>query len=298
MSIRTPVQDEMAIFCAVAEAGGFSAAARRLRVTKSAVSKAVQKLEAQLSARLLHRTTRRISLTEAGEAFYQHARLAVQQAEAAADAVASLAREPQGTLRVTAPMSLGLARLADIVAEFLLRYPRIRIDLHLDDGRVDLVAGGFDLAIRAGTLEDSSMVAREIARMPAVLVASPGYIDKHGQPRELEDLHAHACLLYSFSRSVGDWQFIRQGVVKNIRVDGRYEVNSSIALRKAVIAGAGISRIPVYLVQEDLVAGRLVQLLPEYTMDSATIYAVFPERGFIPAKARLFAEFVQASLRE
>lgn len=288
--------DELAIFCAVAETGGFSAAARRLNVTKSAISKAVQKLETRLAARLLHRTTRKISLTEAGEAFYRHARRAVREAEAAADAVATLASEPQGQLKVTAPMSLGLTWLADVVAEFLLKYPRMGIDLHLDDGQVDLVGGGYDLAIRTGTLKDSSLVARQVGRMPAVLVASPSYVGRKGRPERPEDIAAHECLLFAYGSAADEWQFTRDGSTQRLKVFGRYRVNSSIALRRAVLNGAGISRIPDYLVRDDIDAGRLLHLLAEYTMDVSAIHAVFPEQGFIPAKARLFADFVKDAL--
>lgn len=288
--------DEMRTFCAVAESGNFSAAARRLQLTRSAVSKSIRKLEDELQARLFHRTTRRISLTEAGEVYFQHARLALQAVDAAADAVASLTREPQGRIRATAPMSFGLTRLADIIGEFLQAYPQLSIELCLDDGRIDLIGGGFDMAVRIGDLPDSGMVARRIGQMPAVLVASPAYVDSHGQPEIPEDLSDHDCLLYAFRRSGHEWQFTRDGRTQSMRVSGRYEVNSSIALRKAVLAGNGISRIPEYLVADDIQTGRLVQLLPRYRMDTSPVQAVFPEPGLIPRKTRLLADFLEAAL--
>lgn len=291
--------DELAVFCAVAETGGFSAAARRLEMSKSAVSKTVRKLENRLGANLFHRTTRRISLSEAGETYYNHARLAMRQLEAARDAVTSLRAEPQGRLRMTAPMSMGLTRIADVVADFLDHYPKMSVDLHLDDGRVDLIGGGFDLAIRVGELPDSTMVARPIGKMPALLVASPAYVEKHGAPATPEEVAEHECLLYSHAFDNNTWQFTGQdGHTERIAVTGRYKVNSSIALRRAVLGGLGISRIPQYLIKEDLENDRLVHLLPDYDMDSATIHAVYPEPEFIPQRARLFVEFVTEALAE
>lgn len=290
--------DEMRTFCAVAESGNFSAAARRLQLTRSAVSKSIRKLEDELQARLFHRTTRRISLTEAGEVYFQHARLALQAVDAAADAVASLTREPQGRIRATAPMSFGLTRLADIVGDFLQRYPGLSVEMCLDDGMIDLIGGGFDIAVRIGRLPDSGMVARRIGEMPAVLVASPAYVDKRGRPETPEELSGHDCLLYAFRLGSHEWEFTRDGHTQSVRVSGRYEVNSSIALRKAVLAGNGVSRIPEYLVADDIESGRLVQLLPEYRMDNAPIQAVFPEPGLIPRKTRLFADFLETALAE
>lgn len=288
--------DEMRTFCAVAESGSFSSAARRLHLTRSAVSKSIRKLEDELQARLFHRSTRRISLTEAGEVYFQHARLALQAVDAAADAVASLTREPQGRIRATAPMSFGLTRLADIIGDFLQAYPQLSVELCLDDGLIDLIGGGFDMAVRIGKLPDSGMVARRIGEMPAVLVAARAYIESRGRPHTPEDLIDHDCLLYAFRLGSHEWQFTRDGQTQSVRVNGRYEVNSSIALRKAVLAGNGISRIPEYLVAEDIQAGRLVQLLPEYRMDNSPIQAVFPEPGLIPRKTRLFADFLEAAL--
>ncbi|MFW5926468.1 MAG: LysR family transcriptional regulator [Wenzhouxiangella sp.] len=290
--------DEMRTFCAVAESGSFSAAARRLQVTRSAVSKSIQKLEDTLQARLFHRTTRRISLTEAGEVYLQHARLALHAVDAAADAVASLTREPQGRIRATAPMSFGLTRLSDIIGDFLQQYPGLSIELCLDDGLIDLVGGGFDIAVRIGNLPDSGMVARRIGEMPAVLVASPDYVAERGRPATPDELPAHDCLLYAFRPGSHEWQFTRDGRAQSVRVSARYEVNSSIALRKAVLAGNGISRIPEYLVADDIETGRLVQLLSDYRMDNAPIQAVFPERGLIPRKTRLFADFLEAALAD
>lgn len=288
--------DELAMFCAVAELHGFSPAARRLQVTKSAVSKAIQRLEARLEARLLHRTTRKISLTEAGEAFYRHARRALAEAEAAEDAVASLGGAPRGRIRLAAPMSFGLTVIAAHMPDFMARYPGLSVDLQLGDRRVDIVAGGYDLAVRVGELPDSNMVALPIGRMPAVLVAAPAYLKQHNPPTCPTDLQAHKCLHYSYELGAHVWHFDGPGGHETVRLEGRYQVNSSIALRTAALAGLGVSRIPLYLVKEDLAAGRLQQLLPGYAMDSGVINAVLPERGFIPQKVRLLADFLKQAL--
>lgn len=288
--------DELAMFCAVAELHGFSPAARRLQVTKSAVSKAVQRLETRLETRLLHRTTRKISLTEAGEAFYRHARRALAEAAAAEDAVASLGGAPRGRIRLAAPMSFGLTVIAAHLPDFMVRYPGLSVDLQLGDRRVDIVAGGYDLAVRVGELPDSNMVALPIGHMPAVLVAAPAYLRAHAAPECLADLHRHECLHYSYELGAHVWHFDGPDGHETVRLEGRYQVNSSIALRTAALAGLGVSRIPLYLVKDDLATGRLVQLLPGYSMDRGVINAVLPERGFIPQKVRLLADFLKASL--
>jgi len=288
--------DELAMFCAVAELQGFSTAARRLQVTKSAVSKAVQRLEARLETRLFHRTTRKISLTEAGEAFYRHARRALAEAAAAEDAVASLGGAPQGRIRLAAPMSFGLTVIAAHMPAFMRRYPGLSVDLQLGDRRVDIVAGGFDVAVRVGQLPDSSMVALPIGRMPAVLVAAPDYLDRHPAPTTPADLPAHECLHYSYELGAHVWQFEGPVGEEQVRLEGRYQVNSSIALRTAVLAGLGISRIPLYLVKDDLESGRLQRLLPDYRMDNSVIHAVLPERGYVPQKVRLLVKFLQTAL--
>lgn len=288
--------DDLAWFCAVAEAGSFSVAAQRLEVTTSAVSKAVGRLERRLGAKLLHRSTRRLRLTEAGGAYYAHARRAVEEAAAAADAVAALGGAPRGKLRVSAPMTMGLALLARLIPAFLDRHPGLAIDLELDDRRVDLIAGGFDLAIRVGELDDSGFLAKPVGTMPAVPVAAPAYLETHGEPQRPEDLAGHACLLYSYHFGGHEWRFDGPDGRRHVRLSGRYTVNSSMALREAALAGLGIARIPAYLVRDDILDGRLRRLLPGHAMDRATIHAVMPTRDYVPAKVRLLIDFLSRHL--
>lgn len=280
------------IFVAVVEKGGFTAAADRLGISKSAVSKRITQLEARLDVQLLHRSTRRISLTEAGESYFRHAVEALAAANAAEDAVAQLQRAPQGRLSINAPMSFGRLHVAPLIPEFLKRNPGIEIDLVMDDRIVDLVEGGFDASIRAGVLPDSSLIARKLAPSHNVLCAAPDYLAKHGQPSEPMDLLDHNCLHYAYFAGAHEWTFLGADEPITVETAGNYQVNNSEALREALIGGCGIGRLPTFVAGPDLAAGRLVRLLGQYGMPSQTIYVVFPERRHLPAKVRAFVDFV------
>ncbi|TGG91747.1 LysR family transcriptional regulator [Natronospirillum operosum] len=290
------MSDDLRTFCAVAEAEGFSAAANRLGIGKAAVSKAIKRLETQLETQLFHRSTRRISLTEAGEAYYHHARLAIQQLDAAADAVYSLGQEPRGRIKLTAPMSIGLAQITPIVAEFLAQFPGLSIDLHLDDDRVDLIGGGFDLAIRVGSLPDSDMMARQLGFLDSVLVASPEYLARRGWPSGPSCLADHECLVYSNERYAEEWVFQRHGATQAVDITPRFRVNSAIALHRAAVLGGGIARLPRYLARESLQTDSLVLLLADYRLEAQPLHVVYPERHFIPAKVRVLVNFIQDKL--
>ncbi|WNZ54398.1 LysR family transcriptional regulator [Microbulbifer sp. MKSA007] len=279
------------IFVTVAETGGFSPAAKLLGISKSAVSKRVTQLELQLGVKLLHRTTRKLSLTEAGEHFYEHARIAYKSAKDAQDAVLQLQGEPRGRLRINAPMSFGRLHLAPLIPVFMKRYPEISIDMVLDDKVVDLVGEGFDIAIRGGDLPDTSLIARKLAPLKSVLCASPSYLKAFGEPTELEQLSAHNCLIFTYSRDVKEWGFIKDNHLNTIEVKGNYQVNNSEALREALLQGVGIGRLPTFVAGPDIEAGKLTPLFEEYQMPAKSIYAVFPERQFMPAKVRAFIDF-------
>ncbi len=279
------------VFVAVVESGGFSPAARLLGISKSAVSKRISLLEQNLGVKLLHRTTRKISLTEAGEHYFEHAVKAHAAAQDAEDAVAQLQGEPQGRLRINTPMSFGRLHVAPFIPEFLKRYPKISIDMVMDDKVVDLVGGGFDVAIRSGDLPDSSLIARKLGPLNSVLCASPEYIENHGMPNKLIDLKQHNCLLFSYSRDVKEWSFINKGQLQSVDVSGNYRVNNSEALHEAIIQGVGIGRLPTFVAGPDIKAGKLVKLFEEYSMPSKTFYAVFLERQYMPTKVRVFLDF-------
>ena len=290
-----PCLDDIEVFLAVAETAGFASAARRLNVTTAAVSKSVSRLEVRLGVRLFHRTTRKVRLSEAGKTYYLHARQAFEHAAAAEDAVRQINREPSGRLRVAAPMSFGLERLAVWIPEFLSRYPNISLDMNLDDRTVDLVEGAYDLAIRIGQLPDSGLIARRLGSLPVHLVASPEYLARHDTPEHPHELQEHNCLLFSHTGSGAAWSFHRDagdGPV-SVSVAGNYRVNSSMALRTAVLAGTGIARIPAYQVDRYLESGNLKKLLPEWQLEPLEAHAVLPERVQVPVKTRLFIEFVQ-----
>lgn len=279
------------VFVAVVEKGGFSAAARALGVSKSAVSKRINQLEKQLGVRLLYRTTRKLSLTEAGERYFEHAVRALQAAAEAEDAVAQLQGDPQGTLKISAPMSFGRLHVAPLIPKLLKRYPKLQVELVMDDRPTDLVAAGFDIAIRSGKMADSTLVARKLAPLRQVLCASPEYIAQYGLPSIPAQLTEHNCILFSYSSDNNIWTLCAEGEPETVQVSGNYRVNNSEALIEALRAGIGIGRLPTFVAGPDLKAGRLVQLFDTYQIPSQMFYAVFPERRYMPAKVRAFLDF-------
>ena len=286
------------VFIAVVECGSFSAAGQKLGTSKSAVSKRINQLEHDLGVRLLHRTTRRLSLTEAGEHYYDYARKAFFAACEGEDAITQWQGKPKGMLRVSVPMSFGRLHIAPLVSRFLSEYPDIQLNMTMDDKMVDLVEGGFDIAIRIGDLPDSSLIARRIAPCRSVVCASPEYVERHGRPKTPQDLQQHNCLVYSYFRGGSEWRFSgRNGVVK-VLPKGNYQVNNSAAIREALITGLGIGQMPTFIVGPDLADGKLIPLLEGYSLPLHAIYAVFPERKHLPAKVRVFLDFVVKHLGE
>lgn len=293
------------VFREVVERNSFAAAARRLCLSPAAVSKNIGELEAHLSTRLLNRTTRRLSLTEAGQQYYTQIAQILDDLDEADRALGPMQSEPTGTLRVSAPMSLTLTQLADAIPQFLCRYPQLSLDLRLDDRRVDLVKEGFDVAIR-GTdkLEDSSLVARKLMSMTHVLCGAPAYFARHGVPDSPEALRQHECVQFSLSGHARLWSFrkaggrgdVEGGVQVDVPIDGRYKVTSSLAVREALRAGFGISLIPLIYVREDIEAGRLVTVLNEWTAVETHVYAVYPSRRYLNSKVRAFVDFLIETL--
>ncbi|WP_290705395.1 LysR family transcriptional regulator [Amphritea sp.] len=279
------------VFVAVVESGGFSPAARFLGISKSAVSKRITQLEQQLGVKLLHRTTRKLSLTEAGEHYFEHALKANRAARDAEDAVAQLQGEPQGRLRINTAMSFGRLHVVPMIPAFLKRYPKVSIDLELDDKTVDLVQGGVDIAIRGGAMNDSTLIARKLVSLHSVLCVSQSYLNQHGCPEQLDDLLRHNCLSFSYSTDAKGWGFSRGGLAQNVAVSGNYQVNNSEALLDAVLQGVGISRLPTFVVGPYIRSGQLIQLFPEYRMPMQDISAVMIERQYMPAKVRAFLDF-------
>lgn len=283
----------MAVFARVVEEGGFSKAAQTLGLSKSAVSKQVSRLEDRLGVRLLNRTTRRLSLTEAGTAFYEGCRQVVSDAEAAEAAVSHLASAPRGVLRVNAPMSFGQLHVAPALPDFMARYPELAIDLQLNDRTVDVVEEGFDMAIRIGELPDSSLIARRLAPMRRAAAAAPAYLDRHGRLAHPRDLEAHECLIYSYLAWGREWRFDGEGGEVRVPVSGRVEINNGDALLAAARRGAGIVMLPTFLVGDDLRAGRLEPVLADWSpTQRGAVYAVFPASRNLLPKVRVFVDFL------
>lgn len=283
----------LTVFRTAVDRGSFAAAARHLGLSPAAVSKNMAELEAQLGVRLLHRTTRTMGLTEAGARYHAQVCRILDDLEQADRSLGALQDEPRGTLRVSAPMTLSLLSVTARVPEFLARHPELSLDLHLDDRQVDLVRDGFDLAVR-GTdhLEDSSLVAKAVMRMPHVVCASPAYLHTHGTPATPEALADHACVQFSLSAHADVWRFARGRQAVEVAVGGRYRVTSSLAVRDAVRAGAGLALMPRRYVQADLDAGTLVSVLDDWSTHEATVYAVYPSRQYLDPKVRAFVGFL------
>ncbi|MGR2681081.1 LysR family transcriptional regulator [Chromobacterium haemolyticum] len=284
------------LFVAVIECGSFAAAGRKLGLSKSAVSKRVSLLEARLGVRLLQRTTRRLHLTEAGAQYHAYARQALVLAREGEDAIARLQSQPRGLLRISVPMVFGRLHLSPLAPEFLAACPGVQLDMQMDDRMVDLVEGGFDLAIRIGHLPESSLIARRIAPCRSVICAAPAYLARHGRPETPAQLAGHNCLRYAYYRGGAAWTL--QGPDGPVAVEprGNYLVNNSEALRDALLAGAGIAQMPTFIVGADLAAGRLLPLLERYPLPLHAVYAVFPERKHVPAKVSAFLEFIDRRL--
>ena len=280
------------VFVAVVENASFSRAALRLGTSKSAVSKRISQLEHKLGVQLLHRTTRRLSLTEAGERYFEYALKAYVAAGEGVDSVTQLQGNPKGQLKVNCPMSFGRLHIAPLITDFLNKYPDIEMNMVMDDRIVDLVDGGFDFAIRAGNLQDSTLVARRLAPCRSVICASPEYLKKNGIPVRPEVLLEHNCLNFTYFSGGSEWTFLGDSGPVNVRVKGNYQVNNSEALQAAVLAGLGIAKIPTFIVGGDITSGKLQPLLTEYTLPLQTFYAVFPERRHLPAKVRVFLDFI------
>jgi DNA-binding transcriptional LysR family regulator len=281
------------VFVAVVESGGFTAAARTLGVSKSAVSKRINQLEANLGIRLLHRTTRKLSLTEGGERYFEHAVQALVAAGQAEDAVTELQGEPQGKLKISSPMSFGRLHVAPLIAKLLQRYPKLQIELVMDDRPIDLVAEGLDVAIRSGSggWPASTLIARKLAPLRQVLCASPEYIDRYGLPSTPAELTEHNCVLFSLSSDANEWTLLADGEAETVSVSGNYKVNNSEALLEALRGGVGIGRLPTFVAGTDLKSGRLINLFGSHRIPDQTFYAVFPAREYLPAKVRVFLDF-------
>jgi len=277
----------------VAECGSFSAAAARLNQSKSVVSRQVSALEASLGVRLFQRTTRALTLTEAGRRYVERVAPLLAELEQADQCLSALQAAPRGLVRLSAPMSFGIRHLAPALPEFLARYPELEIDLAMNDRFVDLVEEGFDLALRIGRLAPSSLVARRLAPLRRVVCASPAYLAAHGTPRTPDELSRHQCLGYTTLNPAGDWRFVTpEGRPWPVSAGGRLRANNGDTLRQAALAGLGLINQPSFIVGADLQAGSLVSLLTEFITQDGGIYAVWPGGRHLAPKVRVLIEFL------
>ncbi len=291
-------QSEIVVFVEVVDRGSFTAAADSLSMSKAAVSKQVGQLETRLAARLLNRTTRRLSLTEAGAALYSRVSGAIADIAAAEAEVAEMSGNPRGRLRVTAPAYFGNEFLMPIVSRFLSQYPDIELELDFDNRLVNLVEEQIDIAIRITTLMDSSLVARRLADVRLFTIASPAYLKKHGKPQQPEELREHVALCYTLDRTPNDWHFLADGNRPiSVAIKGNLRCNSDDAIKQAALDGVGIGRFPELFVFREIKSGRLVRLLDDYELPPATLCAVFPTRANLPLKVRAFVDFLAEHLR-
>jgi DNA-binding transcriptional LysR family regulator len=282
----------MRVFTAVVDAGSFAAAAEKLQLSRGMATRYVAQLEAHLGLRLLHRTTRKLSLTEAGSGYYQRALQILAMVEEAESSAAREASVPRGTLRIATSVVLGSRHLDRLLAEYLRRYPGVEIDLALNDRVVDLVEEGFDLALRMAKQVAPGLIARRLARVPILACAGPHYLKKHGTPRSPEELAGHNCLVQPYSSSQGRWHFRRKGAERTVRVAGNLRSNNGDVLVNAAIDGLGVILEPAFLVSEALRQKRLVRVLPDWDADEFTLFAVYPNRKFLPPKVRSLIDFL------
>lgn len=289
--------EDMRILAETVEAGSFTAAADRLGLSKQFVSKRIAALEKRLGARLLVRSTRRLRVTDLGLAYLERTQRILQEVDAAEQMVASQTATPRGVLRLSAPMSFSTLHLGPLIPAFMQRHPDVSLELELNDRAVDLIGEGYDMAVRIGTLADSSLVARRITAAQLITCASPGYLRQHGVPSSPEQLGAHACLVYGHALR-GEWAFRVSERTRRISVDGPMRSNNGEMLRDAAIAGLGLVNLPDFIVASALADGRLVEVLETFRPEGFTVHAVYPQHRESSLLVRLFSDFLVERFRE
>jgi DNA-binding transcriptional LysR family regulator len=285
--------EAMRVFCSVVEAGSFVAAAERTGLSTTAVSRFVAQLETHLNVRLLNRTTRRMSPTEEGFAYFERCTQLLADLEEAEAGVAGEARRPRGRLRLTAPIALATLRLAPAFAEFGQAYPEITLDIVLSDNVADFAEEGLDLAIRVGRVGSDNLVARHIGDTALLVAAAPEYLARAGEPAHPGDLSRHACFTYSYAAAGNQWHFENSdGKTAEVRVGGPVNANNGMLLAEMAAAGAGIVQAPCFVLAPLLAAGRLVRVLPEWTLRRLPIHVVYPTRRHLSAKVQAMTAFL------
>ena len=284
--------DDLAAFAVLIEAGSFTLAAEQLGCSKGQLSKRISQLETQFGVVLLHRTTRKLSLTAAGAALLPQARALVVQVERARQALARLKDDLAGPVRMTVPVSLGETFFDGLLLEFSKRYPQVQIELELNNSYRDLARDGFDLGVRAGALENQRLVARPLLAWHEMTCASPAYLAQHGEPLTPADLAAHTCLLNSHYSGREEWLYHQQHELLRVRVSGTFASNHYNLLKKAALVGAGIARLPSYVLPTELADGRLRLILRDYQTRSMPMYLVHPYQGGLPRRTQVLADYL------
>jgi len=284
---------EMEAFATVVDQGGFTDAAKRMGISKSAVSKHVSSLETRLGARLLNRTTRRVNPTEIGLAYYDRARRVLNDAGEADALVTSMQSDPSGLLRVSVATDFGVNHLSPILGDFLSEFPDITVNMVLNNRFVELISEGFDLAVRMGELEDSSLRARKLAETEKRMIAAPSYFEKYGRPEKIDDLNEHKLLHYSNQSAGNVWKLTApSGERRQVRTAGWLSVNDGQSLLNAAISGLGIAYLPSFLYADAMEQGLVVDAMPELPVETQNIYAVYPPGKFTQPKVRAFIDFL------
>lgn len=286
--------EQLQVFVQVVEAQSLSKAAQRMDTTVSSISRRLQQLEQRLGVQLLQRTTRRMHLTQSGEAFYQRAQGILADLEDAETLVGQSAQQLSGTLKIAAPMSFGIAHLNTAMLAFMHQHPNISVHMDMSDRMVDLLAEGYDLGVRIGQLQDSSLVAVPISHADLVLCASPEFLHKHGPINQLQDLAHLPALCYSHLSPANHWRLVNpQGQTELVKVPVKFLCSSGEAIREAAIAGVGCAYQPSFIVHRAIEQGLLVPLLPEYRPKHITIYSIYPQTRYLPIRVRTFIDFLK-----
>ena len=289
-------------FLRVADLGSISQAAKEANIAVSVASQRIQRLENQLSLKLFYRTTRKLSLTEEAKTLIEQGRPLLDNFQTLTENLKHRDQKLSGNINITASATFGTQILVQVIAEFLKQYPELLINLDLNDQNVDIITQGMDLAIRIGKLQDSSLIAKPLCINKRLLCAAPEYLAKFGVPKRLEDLHEHRCIVQRHQQGVTNtWNFLDQGKSNeslNIHVNGYFITNSGEGIRQASLAGLGISNHSFWHVKEDLNSGKLVQVLPDFTVEPTAIYAVIPNKKLISYKVKVFIEYLQDYFKE
>ena len=284
----------MEIYRRVVEAGSFSAVAKEQSLSQPSISKHIAALEKRLGIKLLNRSTRQLNLTEAGANYYRHCLQILEEIEKAEAHIRQTQLHPQGTLRISTPMTFGRLFIVPHLWDFMNLYPDLKIDLISDDNYIDLVKEGVDVAIRVGPLQDSSYVAKPLGFSPLVMVASPDYLARRGKPTSIQDLSQHDCLVYSLLSEQNSWHFSSINGEEKVNVSGKFITNTPDAMHAAALAGMGIAIISWWAAKEEIKAEQLQVILPDHLPKAMDIHAIFQQRRYVSQKVKLFIEYMSA----